>query len=1215
VTYTDTLTVASADGTTHVLTVNILGTNDAAVIGTPTVADVTEDTAVVAGNLVAAGTISIADVDQGQSTFQTTVTANPADLGTLVLAPNGSYTYTVANSAVQYLGANDTKVDTFTVTSFDGTSKNVSFTIHGTNDAPVSAAGSVLSSTIGVPFVTSGTNTLSPAVAAELNAPGLISGLPGGSGFGTLALPAGDDNSSGKINFTSVFGSAGLDFFGTEYTGLFVNNNGNVTFGAASTTFTPTTISAGLNNPIIAPFWADVDTRAAGGGAVYYDLDSADGVMTITWDNVGYYNQKTNKLDSFQLVLINEGNGNFDIEFRYGNIQWTTGDASSGSNGLGGTPARAGYSAGDNVHSFELSQSGNQTALLALPTTLGNSGIAGVDEFAVRNGAVGPSSLTANGTINFSDPDLSDTHSIQSVTYTGSGNELGTLSLTEATDTTGTGTGGQFVWTYSVNAQTARTALDSINTHTKVETFNVVISDGHTGGTLSQTVSVTLNETNTDPAGVAGSAINLGLTQLAGAGSEAITVTGSPINWTIDGATHNADGSWKALTNDFSALTITPDVNFVGATLLNVLETWTNSNGSGGAMVVSDNVEAYAPGSPIFAVAGDDHLTGAGTGNLFVFAQPIGNDIIYNFNTTLDKIDLIDFNNIASFADIRGNIADDTNGNAVINIGANETITLNGVNAASITASDFVFNQAPITQNTGAMQIGDGAHIAASGTINNTGTIELLSTGDETDLQIIQQGITLTGAGHVLLSDNAENVIVGTSADVTLTNVDNNIDGSGDLGGGQLTLINDSHGVIAATSAFNQLTIDTGAGSFTNHGIVLSNGAGGLEIKGGIFSDGVLEASAGLLKVDGDVVGGGIALIDGGNMEFGAASDAIVQFSGSSSGTLVLDDVSYFTGSVTGFAYGDTIDLAGIDPANVSVGNSGSLEVHYGPGASDYFSLVGNYDPASFTISSDNKGGAGIVWNQTSATSATIASGGSLELDAASSESVTFTGGTGSLVLDQPAGFTGHIVGFTGTAPDAAHSDTIDLLGIDFNSSHFAESYSASTGLLTASDGTHEASFTFDNFNATLDFASDGKGGTLITDPPAAGVSGAAAPAPAELGIKLVDDKIGTVAGQSNDQSDGAADSDGKEAPPLVSLRSGDNFVFHQILKTDSNANANSHDHANELTDHPDIQSVYALAALISTDPRTEATFEFIHNDALTAQMHQVIQSGHALLQ
>ena len=88
-------------------------------------------------------------------------------------------------------------------------------------------------------------------------------------------------------------------------------------------------------------------------------------------------------------------------------------------NGLGGTAARAGYSAGDGTHYFELPQSGNQSALLDLPTTDGNTGIAGVDHLDVRNGEVGPSSLTSTGTIDFSDPDLGDTHSIQSVTYTG----------------------------------------------------------------------------------------------------------------------------------------------------------------------------------------------------------------------------------------------------------------------------------------------------------------------------------------------------------------------------------------------------------------------------------------------------------------------------------------------------------------------------------------------------------------------------------------------------------------------------------------------------------------------------------------------------------------------------------------------------------------------------------------------------------------------------
>jgi VCBS repeat-containing protein len=123
---------------TQPVTITIVGTNDAAVIGDPTVHDVTEDVSVNAnGNLTASGTISITDADQNQASFQTTVTGAQDNLGSLTLQANGSYTYTVADSAVQFLGANDTKVDTFTVTAFDGTTKQITFTIHGANDALV----------------------------------------------------------------------------------------------------------------------------------------------------------------------------------------------------------------------------------------------------------------------------------------------------------------------------------------------------------------------------------------------------------------------------------------------------------------------------------------------------------------------------------------------------------------------------------------------------------------------------------------------------------------------------------------------------------------------------------------------------------------------------------------------------------------------------------------------------------------------------------------------------------------------------------------------------------------------------------------------------------------------------------------------------------------------------------------------------------------------
>ncbi|WP_436084101.1 VCBS domain-containing protein [Pararhizobium sp. LjRoot235] len=131
----ETFTVTALDGTSKQVAFTIHGANDAADIGEPTVVDVSEDTGVQSGNLVASGSIAIADADQGQAAFQTTVAAAAGNLGSLVLQPDGSYTYTVANAAVQYLGADDSRVETFTVTALDGTSKQVAFTIHGANDA------------------------------------------------------------------------------------------------------------------------------------------------------------------------------------------------------------------------------------------------------------------------------------------------------------------------------------------------------------------------------------------------------------------------------------------------------------------------------------------------------------------------------------------------------------------------------------------------------------------------------------------------------------------------------------------------------------------------------------------------------------------------------------------------------------------------------------------------------------------------------------------------------------------------------------------------------------------------------------------------------------------------------------------------------------------------------------------------------------------------
>src|SRR6185295_10234589 len=167
--------------------------NDAAVIGTPTVSSVTEDVGVSGGNLTAAGSISITDADTGQASFSTTVAGVGSPLGNLVLAANGTYTYTVSNAATQSLGAGQTATDTFTVTSADGTTKNVSFTINGANDAAVIGTPTVSSVTedVGVSggnLTAAGSISITDADTGQASFSTTVAGV--GSPLGNLVLAA-----------------------------------------------------------------------------------------------------------------------------------------------------------------------------------------------------------------------------------------------------------------------------------------------------------------------------------------------------------------------------------------------------------------------------------------------------------------------------------------------------------------------------------------------------------------------------------------------------------------------------------------------------------------------------------------------------------------------------------------------------------------------------------------------------------------------------------------------------------------------------------------------------------------------------------------------------------------------------------------------------------------------------------------------------------------
>jgi hypothetical protein len=252
---------------------------------------------------------------------------------------------------------------------------------------------------------------LAPLVLAAslLLAPdGLAQAPPTSPGGAILALDGCDDatlppNDDGSTGFVPL--AFAPNFFGATYGGLYVNNNGNVTFDAPLSTYTPFGL-AGASRVIVAPFFADVDTRGVGSSPVTYGAATFGSrpAFCVNWVNVGYYSGHTDKLVSAQLLLVDRSDvaaGDFDIVMNYDRVQWETGDASGGSGGLGGSPVRVGYSNGSTT-SFELPGSGTSGSFLdAAPTALRRNSRSSLQPgryvYEVRNGTAPVGGTIAGG--------------------------------------------------------------------------------------------------------------------------------------------------------------------------------------------------------------------------------------------------------------------------------------------------------------------------------------------------------------------------------------------------------------------------------------------------------------------------------------------------------------------------------------------------------------------------------------------------------------------------------------------------------------------------------------------------------------------------------------------------------------------------------------------------------------------------------------------------
>ena len=149
------------------------------------------------------------------------------------------------------------------------------------------------------------------------------------SGCTANTLPRLDDN----IDTPAVALGFNVNWFGTSYNQILINNNGGISFNDGKGSFTD---YQGINlsrtdRPLVLPLFTDIDTRNLATTAVTHGpITSFDGVngYCINWVNVGRYDRSAPYYSAQLLILKRGTTGDVDIVFNYDNISAATSSSS-----------------------------------------------------------------------------------------------------------------------------------------------------------------------------------------------------------------------------------------------------------------------------------------------------------------------------------------------------------------------------------------------------------------------------------------------------------------------------------------------------------------------------------------------------------------------------------------------------------------------------------------------------------------------------------------------------------------------------------------------------------------------------------------------------------------------------------------------------------------------------------------------------------------------
>ncbi len=191
---------------------------------------------------------------------------------------------------------------------------------------------------------------------------------------GAVMVPHGDDNVGAWFDITGIFAD-GFQFGDDSHTGLRVYTNGQIQFGNGQ----------GWQDTYITAFASDQDSRDHPAGVenvgIWIEENTERDSIVITWNGIGQYYRYEHYPNTYQVEIIDHGEGDSEVIYRFAEMQR---DRSSWSQNsyfrTDGEQSRPplGYAAP------------NATTWDALP---GNTGIEGVWQFRIEDGILNTQDL------------------------------------------------------------------------------------------------------------------------------------------------------------------------------------------------------------------------------------------------------------------------------------------------------------------------------------------------------------------------------------------------------------------------------------------------------------------------------------------------------------------------------------------------------------------------------------------------------------------------------------------------------------------------------------------------------------------------------------------------------------------------------------------------------------------------------------------------------